>query len=227
MRVHRQAFAIGTAQLIAAEFERQRGTLETAATIERAQQRGIAGTFVHVGAGSQIQRLRVGRIDRKRVDPHQIPVVGAQPIGQRHPLLRAPIPAVRTTDIGTCIRKIALGGMEQHTGDESATANGYAAPLVRPLHRRIGSLQRQDRKWQQQQQCQPRTDRPHRCGNAAHSRRIDYSDHSSGSLAIDGAPSIGKTPVRRAACTARRTGDALPTARSTGWPARSGHTDDR
>lgn len=135
MRIDREPFAVAAAQFVAAELERQIDPLERVAAVVRTQDRAVAGARGGVGAGGKIDPAGVMRIQRDAVDAAEVGLVGAQPVGQRHPVLRGIVPAVRATDIGARVVQAPLRRMKHQPADVTAPADAHAAERVGQLAR--------------------------------------------------------------------------------------------
>ncbi len=129
--VDRQPFARPAAVLVAAQLERQVGALEGAAAVLGAQDRAVAGPVVGVGARGEVEPVGVDRIGGQRVDAQQVPVLLAEPVGQRDPLLGPGVPAVGAAHVGTRVQQALLPRVEHQAGDVTAAHHLGVSPRIR------------------------------------------------------------------------------------------------
>ncbi len=136
--VDHQAFARPAAVLVAAQLERQVGALEGAAAVGGAQDRAVAGPVVGVGARREVEPVGVDGIGGQRLDAQQVPVLLADPVGQRDPLLGAGVPAVGATHVGARVQQALLLLVEDQPGDVTTARHRGVLPHVRSVPGRLG-----------------------------------------------------------------------------------------
>ena len=130
VRIHRQPLAVATAQLVAAELERQVDALEAAPLVMRAQDGGVDRLCAGVHACGEVQPLRIGRIDGEAVDPEQVLVLRRDPVGQRLPATAGLVPAICAAHVGACVVQVAHRRVEEQTGDIAATTDAHVGEVV-------------------------------------------------------------------------------------------------
>ncbi len=129
VRIYGQPLAVEPAGLVAAHSEGQVGPPEGSPLVIRTKNGPVDPATV--GAGGQINALRIAGIHGEAVNPHQVRIGHAQPIGDGNPPLRRFIPAVGAAHVGARIHQTFLARMRNDAGDESAAAHDHVAPDIR------------------------------------------------------------------------------------------------
>ncbi len=130
-RVDRQPLARPAAVLVAAQLERQLGALEGAAPVRGAQDRAVTGPLVGVGARREVEPVGVDGVGGQRIDAQKVPVLLAEPVGQRDPLLGRGLPAVGAAHVCAGVQQTLLARVEHQPGDVTAAHHLGVVPHIR------------------------------------------------------------------------------------------------
>ena len=130
-----EPFAVAASVLVAAEFERHIGALKVARLVVGTQDRAIGRIRVGICAERQVHAFGSVRIERDRLNAHQVQILVRREIENRRPAVRCGIAFVRSAHVGPGVTQVGRRGMEDDSIHKASADDLHVLPGVMGLFR--------------------------------------------------------------------------------------------
>ena len=128
--INGKPFANGTPVFVTSQLKGKIGTRKGFSAIARTQDGSVCRPRLQVGSCREINAVRVGGISGNTFDPEKIPVLCAEPIGQRHPAFCRRVPAIRPPDVRAGKEEVGSRLTVNETGNKTPTYHLDIAPQI-------------------------------------------------------------------------------------------------